>query len=310
MQAQAPVQTQVSMQAQASVQTEVPLQAQTPLKQESGVTGESPSKEATKPLFENKTAPKNNNDATAIIGEKIKKLPASLLTAEADSSASTQTSLGGGMIRLTVPVTVSVNHDAYKIFVKDFNDTLKELKFSPNTGSILLKTAKDEMRISKSDFVGLALGKSSGNTRDTYFLAVSDLINIPAKLSKWTVYEVPQEIVLSFIRPVAFGMQLDLKNITGAVISSAETVYAEKYLPQNFRNTVFRFRPHSIASGTNFINGRIAVIAPLAFYHLRHQGELSIPVSETIPISVTVDLTEDELKSVHSIKCIINNVAL
>ena len=250
-------------------------------------------------------------DAAAILAEKVANLPAGVLVAEADITNSQQES-SPGMVRLTLPVKVAVDFQAYGAFIKDLNATMASLGFKAtpmtNNGYSL---SGDDLRGDLDTFFTTMTGESASNAKGKFLLGLCDLINKNTKTSRWKLYSIPKEAFEALLGGVrTFALSVELRDASEQAITVNEISYAQGAnhnvwaggydLYSNYPSTV------STAVYSTYEGSHIAILPqlPLSSYDFA-----LFPVDrDALVFNLIFDLTEEELKSIKSVHCTITNI--
>ncbi|MDR2891713.1 MAG: hypothetical protein LBV80_01310 [Deltaproteobacteria bacterium] len=273
-----------------------------------------------KGLFAQKvTQDEAKQDAASIVAEKIKNLPAGVLVAEADISASKQEP-SSGMVRLTIPVQVSVDKKAYGDFIKDLNSTMTKLGFKATP-----VTLNQGQYFGLSDFSRPMFDKNSDHpdVKNLFTMALCDLINKETDTSRWRLYSIPKEVFSVALQKNEnlFTLTVELRDESGAMITSSEVKY-RKYSDRFWRND--HYTNSVIGAAENDTTMSIAVIAPQPIMEVFYAGirmfddDCELKDSDTVVAALSVqkdavifnlpfELTEEELQSVQSVHCTITN---
>ena len=265
-------------------------------------------------LFAQKvTQDESKNDAASIIAEKVANLPAGVLVANADISASQQKSTPG-MVQLTLPVSVSVDNQAYSTFIKDLNATMTNLGFKATPITSSQNHDKYVVRADSGLFFKTATGKYPNEIESLYLVGLCDLVNKQAQTSRWKLYSVPQEVVETLAKGVHnFTLSVELRDASGQAITTSEISYVRNAnhkiwnggysLLSNFPSSVIAAKYSDDARYSSHV-----AIAPQVI--LNSEGYFAaFPAQEDeLVFNIQFDMTEEELKSIQSVHCIITNI--
>ncbi len=268
-------------------------------------------------LFAQKsTQAEAKQDAAAIIKEKVKDLPANLLMAEANVQGSTQKDMGGGSVQLTIPLKLSVDAAKYKNFVTDLKGTLKKLGFKEKNVSVKLRKNRTSYaaELNFDDLIYAHTGKISVDERGKYnLLAVADLIN--AQNARCASYMVPTDVVMAFQKNGSVAVQVELLDASGAVVVTQEWLNTQdarkkEHERHDVAPGVIMGYKHSILSaleddGNHNLKSVACVFPTPLFSHYLRDANIFQPGE--FNFSMTFDLSDEELKSIASVKCTVVN---
>jgi len=148
------------------------------------------------------TQNEQKRDATAIVADFLKgaNLPASLISSAANIDQAEVTE-SGGTATVKVPITVSVNMDAYRKFVGDLKKTLTDLGFKGETVSLEAQSASSTTG-GKPIIAYLSGGSSAAKlwagNEPIYIIAICEMYSLESKQSRFTFFNVPRSVLETF----------------------------------------------------------------------------------------------------------------
>ncbi len=253
-------------------------------------------------------------DAAAIVKEKVKDLPASVLMAEAHVQGSTQKA-SGDMVQLTIPIQLSVNQDVYKQLITDMKATLTKLGFEGKTQS--LEYRKDANSHSSFAIYALMRSQTGAEKNSDFsqynFLGIGEVFS--ASNIRMTNYYLPEEVALAFQSSRTFSVLVELMDSSGTIVTSqtlkntvkSREQWAAAYGISNF----FTYTKKSTIAHAKKATGSpapklAAYILPTLFYEIENT-EVHFIDRKSFSYPMTFDLSDEELKSITSVKCTVVN---
>jgi len=155
------------------------------------------------------TQSEQTRDAAAIVADFLKgaNLPSSLISAAADIGQA-EVAESGGTATVRVPISVTVNMDAYRQFVGDLKKTLTDLGFtgetvnlglgSSNSSAFALMTAGGSPAMSMQD-LRIRLWGATSESPPTYVIAICEMFSVEAQQSRFTFFKVPRDVFEPFM---------------------------------------------------------------------------------------------------------------
>ncbi len=268
-------------------------------------------------LFAQKsTQAQAKQDAAGIIKEKVKALPASVLMAVADVPKSTQKDMGGGNLQLTIPIKLSVDTAHYKTLITDLKSTLGKLGFKSKNVSVPLHRGGKSYAagIDFDELIYAHTGRISLDDRVNHnLLVMADLIN--PKTARCVSYLVPKDAAMAFQKKGSIGVKVELLDASGTALVTQEwtnttRTRVDNHERHNVAGGVMGDYRHTIlaaaeSDGQNNLSS-VACIFPTPIFAQDLRGAAVFEPAE-FHFSITFDLTDEELKSITSVKCTVIN---
>ncbi|MCL1916049.1 MAG: hypothetical protein FWG17_05015 [Desulfovibrionaceae bacterium] len=144
------------------------------------------------------TQTEQTKDAAAIVAEALKNnLPASLISSAANIGQA-EVKESGGTATVKVPISVSVNMDAYRKFTGDLKKTLTDLGYKGQTVSFGIAFGQydfDEITVyDNAGWRNLNLWASP-----VCVIAICEMYSLESKQSRWTFFKVPKNVLEPFL---------------------------------------------------------------------------------------------------------------
>ncbi len=269
-------------------------------------------------LFAQKsTQAEAKQDAAAIIKEKVKDLPANLLVAEANVQGSTQKDMGGGSVQLTIPLKLSVDAEKYKSFVTDLKGTLKKLGFKEKNVSVKLRAVSD----TKASVFGLQeLLHAHTGIIDIRERSKYNLLGVAEFASRTNIrvasYFVPTDVAMAFQKNESFAVHVELIDASGAVVvaqewrnsrairrKEAKSIGVPSVLIPSYTESIIS----ALGGGGSTKLKAAAMVLPTPIFDLNNHNGVQMLNPGEFNFSMTFDLSDEELKSITSIKCTVVN---
>ncbi len=273
---------------------------------------------------QNTTQEAQNKDAASIIKEKIKGVPASVLTAEANVQASTQKNLEGGLVALTVPVKLSVDRVAYRKFIGELKKTLQKLGYQGK--AMQLPLAMSDTFKTHDSHVALSAFNKAYNKKladDDYpnkgVILVGEGYQSTNNLLSATGYVVPKDAAIAFHNEASFTLTVELLDANGNVILEQAWTNGEEMRKDWLKfNKISKFslsydadgsiirttNPAAKVSSGNY--GAMAYVLPSPFICKLSSYTDFYAGNPTLPI--TFELSLEELQNVTSLRCTVSNL--
>ncbi len=273
---------------------------------------------------QNVTQEAQTKDASSIIKEKIKGIPASVLTAQANVQASTQKNLEGGLVALTVPVKLSVDRTAYRKFIGELKKTLQQLGYQGK--SMQLPLGMGNTFSAHSSYVRVYAFNKAYNKKiaddelpNKGVILVGDGYQSTNNLLSATGYIVPKEAAIAFHGEASFTLTVELLDANGNVVLEQSWTNGEEnrgdWLEFNkisslslkgyADGSIIRTTdPTMKASSGNY--GAMAYVLPSPFIAKLSSYTDFYAGNPTLPI--TFELSLEELQSVTSLRCTVSNL--
>ncbi len=262
-----------------------------------------------------KTKEEAKDNAAAILTEKLKNVPSGLLVATAFPDKAKQEAKGA-MVRLTVPVEVTVDKKKYKIFHNDFVKTVEKLGFEGKNETLQGRRSNGAIEFDFREF-----SRALGNKRpETNLLAMSDAVFRDSATARWKIFEISPEILKALLDArKTFQMQVELLDKDGTVIVQSTSSYTKPKIGSFWKikgadgkykkgNAIQHFFSVCGMVKDKYSDNYVAAFAP-EVAHKSGYGNLDfMPESDILAADITFDITEDELASITSIKCTIENI--
>ncbi len=273
---------------------------------------------------QNVTQEAQSKDAASIIKEKIKGIPALVLTAEANVQASTQKNIEGGLVALTVPVKLSVDRTAYRKFAGELKKTLQKLGYQGKAMQLPLGISAT-FSAHSSDVRLFAFTKAYNKkfADDEYpnmgAIIVGDGYQSTNNLLSATGYIVPKEAAIAFHSDASFTLTVELLDANGSVVLEQSWTNSEENRGNWLKfNKISNLSLKSYADGSiirttdptlkaNSGNyGAVAYVLPSPFiarvssYTEFYAGDPTLPI--------TFELSLEELQKVTSLRCTVSNL--
>ena len=258
-----------------------------------------------------KAATKNEQtrDAVAIVAEFLRgaNVPASLISSAANIDQAEVTESDGAST-VKVPITVSVNMDAYRKFVNDLKKTLTDLGFKGETVS--LETTSTHSFTGGNPVIAYLRGASSAaklwaGDSPVYIIALCEMYSLEAKQSRFTFFTVPRSVLESF-EGIPFYVEIRTELLDGGQSQITEQNVRLTMSPYSSYNDQFRRDILSLYLGSN---RGIVVISPGV---RKNATDMPYASSTDMPIicadhnpatlHATFVLSSDELKAAKSIR--------
>ncbi len=269
-----------------------------------------------------KTKEEAKDNAAAILTEKLKNVPSGLLMATAFPDKATQ-EVKGSMVRLTVPVEVTVDKAAYKTFTRDLFTTLEKLGIKGKTLTMQARDKYDHVGYYPIDFTqAVGIPQFSG-----YILAICEAFFRETKTGRFKLYELsPENFKAVVAASKKFELTVALKDKEGYAFTEVTSAYTQsakdvmwKVKGSDLKTTQGReLHTYSAVLGVDSrqreVTHSIAVIAPdVAFERNNIPGAgvtaLFVPAGDVVEAHVSFDVSEDELKNITSVQCTVQNIA-
>jgi len=264
------------------------------------------------------TQSEQTRDAAAIVADFLKNanLPASLINSTADIGKAEVTE-SGGTATVKVPISVSVNMDAYSKFVGDFKKTLTDLGFNGETlslGLISRNTGPAGGRpIVAADNSARALrdlGKRlwPDNTSSS-IIAICEMFSLESGQSRFTFFTVPRNVfesIMEAVPPVLVDIRTELQDGNQSRITEQNV----RLTMQPFHKSYDRQKA-DILSWSTSRGSSIDRLALLVSPGLRRDASWinfeAFPIacmdhSPTVTLEATFVLSNDELKAAKAIR--------
>ena len=161
-------------------------------------------------------------DAAAIVADALRSahLPASLINSAANIGQATVTE-SGGTATVRVPISVTVNMDAYRQFVEDFKKTLTDLGFNGETLNLGINTrtsgAAGGRPIVAADNSARALRDLGARlwpaNTSSYIIAICEMFSLESEQSRFTFFAVPKNVfesIMEAVPPVLVDIRTEL----------------------------------------------------------------------------------------------------
>ena len=144
-------------------------------------------------VIEKITQQESAKDAAAIMAEffKGRDLPASLVDSAANIDQAKVTEASGDSSTMTVPVTVSVNMDAYRKFIGDLKKTLTDLGFKGEP--LTTEFNSKDLTGNPWYYFKEKFWKESAPT-----IAVCDMFSLESRRARVTFFKVPKNVLETF----------------------------------------------------------------------------------------------------------------
>ncbi|WP_027187759.1 hypothetical protein [Desulfovibrio cuneatus] len=174
------------------------------------------------------TTQEKAKDAAGIIADAIKDLPASLITAKADTEKA-QIETSGTANTVTIPMTVSVDMPAFKKFTTDLKSTATQLGFDvkPMTAELKSRDCKDsDPRFIVEPHPLLWKWRKE---KELFTIAIAEMADCASLQSRWSIIPVSKEVVQAFSSfPQGVVLQIDLLDEAGAAVVSQRVPFLSK----------------------------------------------------------------------------------
>jgi len=265
------------------------------------------------------TQKEQTKDAAAMVAEALKNnLPASLISSAANIGQAEVTE-SGGTSTVKVPITVSVNLDAYRKFISDLKKTLTDLGFKGQTVSLGIAFGQyefDEIRVYDNEgWRNLKLWDDSSKYPPTYVIAICEMFSLESKQSRWTFFKVPKDVLEPFLALPTFDpnyveIKVDLYDGGQSLITSQNVrlTVNEKDYDNRYKTDIFSATSPLSSSQGNY---GLTIISPVLRSKL-------YPTTNGLPIgskgyapgtlAATFVLDAEELKAAKSIQTSAQNV--
>ncbi len=264
-----------------------------------------------------KTTDEAKQDASAVITEKLKDIPASVLVATAFPQNAKQESKGS-MVRLTLPVEVTVDKKKYKVFYNDFIQTVEKLGLKGKNDTIQGRRSNGVIEFDYREF-SRVLGVKR---EETDLLAISNAVFRESATARWNVFKISPEMLKTIMDArKTFQMQVALLDKDGATIVQSTSSYT---VPKNGsfwkikgaenkykigRSIQYFFSVGGVVKD-QYGNKHVVTFAP-EVAHKTGYGNLDfMPESDILAADIVFDLTEEELASITSVKCTIESIPI
>ncbi len=256
-----------------------------------------------------KTRDEAKQDAANIIAEKLKDIPSSVLIATALPDKAKQESKGN-MVSLTLPVEVSVDKTAYKVFIKDFINTLKKLGFSSRSFS---RTGRQYANRNSLEFDRIRF-----SDKNEFFLSIIEVVFRDDSSVRGQILSLSEEAFKAIVNArQVFQLKIELLDSNKNVIVEKISSYSNKLerdvwtfegtTPQKLYINLFS----SVLKILRYVErgSSHAVIYPEVAYYFKHRtSDLILSSKDTLTANILFNLTEEELASIASVKCTIVNI--
>jgi len=266
------------------------------------------------------TKNEQTRDAAAIVADFLKgaNLPASLISSAANIGQAEVTE-SSGTATVKVPITVSVNMDAYRKFVGDLKKTLTNLGFKGDTISLGLEMSRESVgdqttRAGPSSTMSAHAFEARlwPDSSPTYIVAICEMYSLESKQSRFTFFKVPKSVLETFEGfPHYVEIRTELYD-SGQGQITEQNVRLTMSPPSNyydqFRRDIFSYRLPFGGSGSGADNNRgMVLISPGLRKHATcSRGLYYMPISsiENNPATIhaTFVLSSEELKAAKSIQ--------
>lgn len=226
--------------------------------------------------------------AVAAFGALLKPLPAALVRAEATTQGAEQ-KFSGKVAQLTLPVSVSVDMQAYDQLVQKLHEAL---------GNMGYKRIQLSLGLSREGGLhtqGL-LQKAGGEQKTSdgeplYLLGICELIQPEANTSRWSLYFVPKHIMDAFRRNSRLTVQVEVLDTAQQVVAvQSVTLGGGQYA------NVIQSPAYGDGPMTAFLAPRFNLFSKNVFV----QSSLNISPQEK---KITFSLADNELRRVVGVRC-------